>query len=278
MPRTCAARLPGSSSAGSFARRWHYDKLILLGDAAHTAHFSIGSGTKLALEDAIKLAEVLNRPGLGRIEALAEYQAERNLEVLKLQNSARNSTEWFETVERYLDFEPWQFAYSLLTRSQRISHENLRLRDRDWLEETERTFWKKATGEEKTAWPMFAPFKLREMELQNRIVVSPMAMYSAVDGVPNDFHLVHLGARAQGGAGLIFTEMTCVSPEGRISPGCTGMWNDEHVAAWRRITDFVHANSKAKICLQLGHSGGKGSTRLGLGRRQSAARPRAIGR
>jgi len=171
--------------------------------------------------------------------------------VLKLQNSARNSTEWFETVERYLDFEPWQFAYSLLTRSQRISHENLRLRDRNWLEETERTFWKKATGEAKTAWPMFAPFRLREMEVQNRIVVSPMAMYSAEDGTPNDFHLVHLGARAQGGAGLVFTEMTCVSPTARITPGCTGMWNDDHVAAWRRITDFVHANSKAKICLQL---------------------------
>jgi anthraniloyl-CoA monooxygenase len=242
---------------------WHHDKLILLGDAAHTAHFSIGSGTKLALEDAIKLAEVLNRPDLDRIEALAEYQAERNLEVLKLQNSARNSTEWFETVERYLDFEPWQFAYSLLTRSQRISHENLRVRDRDWLEETERTFWKRATGKEKTAWPMFAPFRLREMELQNRIVVSPMAMYSAADGTPNDFHLVHLGARAQGGAGLVFTEMTCVSPTGRITPGCTGMWSNEHVAAWRRITDFVHTNSKAKICLQLGHSGGKGSTQLG---------------
>ncbi len=262
-----APHLPGSAVWLKFRRiiceTWHHDKLILLGDAAHTAHFSIGSGTKLALEDAIKLAEVLNRPGLGRIEALAEYQAERNLEVLKLQNSARNSTEWFETVERYLDFEPWQFAYSLLTRSQRISHENLRLRDRDWLEGTERTFWKKATGEAKTAWPMFAPFKLREMELQNRVVVSPMAMYSAEDGTPNDFHLVHLGARAQGGAGLVFTEMTCVSPAGRITPGCTGMWNDDHVAAWRRITEFVHTNSKAKICLQLGHSGGKGSTQLG---------------
>ncbi|HET9337165.1 MAG TPA: bifunctional salicylyl-CoA 5-hydroxylase/oxidoreductase [Sphingomicrobium sp.] len=262
-----AAHLRGSAAWLKFRRiiceRWHHDKLILLGDAAHTAHFSIGSGTKLALEDAIKLAEVLNRPGLERIEALAEYQAERNLEVLKLQNSARNSTEWFETVERYLDFEPWQFAYSLLTRSQRISHENLRVRDRNWLEETERTFWTKATGEPRTAWPMFAPFKLREMELHNRVVVSPMAMYSAVDGVAGDFHLVHLGARAQGGAGLVFTEMTCVSPSARITPGCAGMWNEEHVAAWKRITDFVHANSKAKICLQLGHSGGKGSTQLG---------------
>ena len=262
-----AAHLRGSAAWLKFRRiiceRWHYDRLILLGDAAHTAHFSIGSGTKLALEDAIKLAEVLNRPGLDYAAALAEYQAERSLEVLKLQNSARNSTEWFETLDRYLHFEPWQFAYSLLTRSQRISHENLRLRDRKWLEETERTFWKKATGEAKAAWPMFAPLKLREMEVPNRIVVSPMAMYSATDGIPNDFHLVHLGARAQGGAGLVFTEMTCISPEGRISPGCTGMWEERHVAAWRRITDFVHANSKAKICLQLGHSGGKGSTGLG---------------
>jgi anthraniloyl-CoA monooxygenase len=262
-----AAHLSGPASWLKFRRiiceRWHYDKVILLGDAAHTAHFSIGSGTKLALEDAIKLAEVLDRPGLDRASALAEYQAERNLEVLKLQNSARNSTEWFETVERYLDFEPWQFAYSLLTRSQRISHENLRVRDKGWLEGTEARFWERETGEAKPAPPMFAPFKLREMSIQNRIVVSPMATYSAVDGTPNDFHLVHLGARAQGGAGLVFTEMTCVSPEGRISPGCTGMWNEDHVAAWRRITDFVHANSKAKICLQLGHSGGKGSTKVG---------------
>ncbi len=262
-----ASHLSGPASWLKFRRiiceRWHHEKLILLGDAAHTAHFSIGSGTKLALEDAIKLAEVLNRPGIDRIAALAEYQAERNLEVLKLQNSARNSTEWFETVERYLEFEPWQFAYSLLTRSQRISHENLRLRDQAWLEGTEVRFWEKATGEQQAAPPMFAPFRLRGMELQNRIVVSPMATYSAADGVPNDFHLVHLGSRAQGGAGLVFTEMTCVSPEGRISPGCTGMWNDDQCAAWRRITDFVHSNSKAKICLQLGHSGGKGSTRVG---------------
>ena len=262
-----AAHLRGLAAWLKFRRiiceRWHFDRLILLGDAAHTAHFSIGSGTKLALEDAIKLADVLNRPGLDRAEAMVEYQSERNLEVLKLQNSARNSTEWFETVERYLHFEPWQFAYSLLTRSQRISHENLRLRDKHWLEETERIFWKRATGKEKAAWPMFAPFRLRDMEVQNRVVVSPMAMYSALEGTPSEFHLVHLGARAQGGAGLVFTEMTCVSPEGRISPGCTGMWSEEHVAAWRRITDFVHAHSKAKICLQLGHSGGKGSTRLG---------------
>jgi anthraniloyl-CoA monooxygenase len=264
-----ASHLVGSAAWLNFKRikcdNWSVGNVILLGDAAHTAHFSIGSGTKLALEDAIKLAEVLNRPGLSHVEALAEYQAERNLEVLKLQNSARNSTEWFETLDRYLHFEPLQFAYSLLTRSQRISHENLRLRDKEWLEGVERWFWSRATGgrSNKTAPPMFAPFRMREMEVENRVTVSPMAMYSAVDGVPNDFHFVHYGERALGGAGLLFTEMTCVSPEGRISPGCTGMWSDDHVAAWTRIVDFVHANSKAKICLQLGHSGAKGSTKLG---------------
>jgi len=264
-----AAHLRGSAAWLNFRRikceRWSSGNVILLGDAAHTAHFSIGSGTKLALEDAIKLADVLNRSGVSLQAALDEYQSERSLEVLKLQNSARNSTEWFETLERYTHFEPLQFAYSLLTRSQRISHENLRLRDREWLETVERWFWKRATEgrSNKTAPPMFAPFKLREMQVENRITVSPMAMYSAADGVPNDFHFVHYGERAIGGAGLLFTEMTCVSPEGRISPGCTGMWNADQLAAWKRIVDFVHANSKAKICLQLGHSGGKGSTKLG---------------
>jgi anthraniloyl-CoA monooxygenase len=264
-----ATHLRGPQAWLTFRRivcdRWDYGKLILLGDAAHTAHFSIGSGTKLALEDAIKLAEVLNRPGLDRDAALAEYQAERNLEVLKLQNSARNSTEWFETLERYLHFEPIQFAYSLLTRSQRVSHENLRLRDRDWLEGVECWFQAKARGRavNEPAPPMFAPFRLREMALVNRVVVSPMAMYSAEDGCPNDFHLVHYGARAQGGAGLVYTEMTCVSPEGRITPGCAGLYAPEHVAAWRRIVDFVHARSEGKFCLQLGHSGPKGSTKVG---------------
>jgi anthraniloyl-CoA monooxygenase len=264
-----AAHLKGADAWLRFRRivcdRWSYRNLILLGDAAHTAHFSIGSGTKLALEDAIKLAEVLSRPGLSRESALEEYQAERNLEVLKLQNSARNSTEWFESVERYLHFEPIQFAYSLLTRSQRVSHENLRLRDKPWLEGVERWFQSKAHGTpvNDPAPPMFAPYRLRELTLANRVVVSPMAMYSAVDGTPNDFHLVHYGTRAQGGAGLVYTEMTCVSAEGRITPGCAGMYALEHVAAWRRIVDFVHSNSRAKFCLQLGHSGPKGSTRVG---------------
>jgi len=264
-----AAHLSGPAMWLQFRRiiceRWHHENLILLGDAAHTAHFSIGSGTKLALEDAIKLAEVLNRPGLTRDAALAEYREERQLEVLKLQNSARNSTEWFETLDRYLHFEPIQFAYSLLTRSQRVSHENLRLRDRSWLEGVERWFQSKARGHQVNdpAPPMFAPFRLREMELANRVVVSPMATYSAVDGCPTDFHLVHYGTRAQGGAGLVYTEMTCVSSEGRITPGCAGLYAPEHEEAWRRIVEFVHANTPARICLQLGHSGPKGSTKVG---------------
>lgn len=264
-----ATHLPGPQAWLNFRRivcdTWHYRNLILLGDAAHTAHFSIGSGTKLALEDAIKLAEVLSRPGLTRDAALAEYQAERNLEVLKLQNSARNSTEWFETLDRYLHFAPIQFAYSLLTRSQRVSHENLRLRDKAWLEGVERWFQSQAAGHpvNEPAPPMFAPFRLRAMALANRVVVSPMATYSATDGLPNDFHLVHYGARAEGGAGLLYTEMTCVSPEGRITPGCAGIYAPEHVAAWKRIVDFVHARSRAKFCLQLGHSGPKGSTKVG---------------
>ena len=264
-----AGHLVGSAAWLNFrritCRRWHHDRLILLGDAAHTAHFSIGSGTKLALEDAIKLAEVLARPGAqGDLASrLAEYQDERSLEVLRLQNSARNSTEWFETVGRYLDFEPWQFTYSLLTRSQRISHANLQLRDPSWLAEVEARFWRIATGKAKASPPMFAPFKLRDMRLVNRVVVSPMATYSARDGMPNDFHLAHYGARAMGGAGLVFTEMTCVSAEGRISPGCTGLYNDRQLGEWRRIVEFVHSRSPARFCLQLGHSGGKGSTQLG---------------
>nr|MDQ2879591.1 FAD-dependent monooxygenase [Pseudomonadota bacterium] len=261
---TNAAHRRGSTAWINFPRvlceTWAYGKLILMGDAAHTAHFSIGSGTKLALEDAIKLAEVLNRSGLSRDQAFAEYQAERTVEVLKLQNSARNSTEWFETLDRYLGFEPIQFAYSLLTRSQRVSHENLRLRDPTWLEGVERWF---AGGANDAARPMFVPYRLRRMTLANRVVVSPMATYSARDGTPDDFHLVHYGARAQGGAGLVYTEMTCVTSDGRITPGCPGMYAPEHVAGWRRIVDFVHANTAAKICLQLGHAGPKGSTKVG---------------
>jgi anthraniloyl-CoA monooxygenase len=264
-----AGHLKGPEAWLNFRRiiceRWSYRNLVLLGDAAHTAHFSIGSGTKLALEDSIKLAEVLNRPGLSRERALEEYRGERQVEVLKLQNSARNSTEWFETLDRYLGFEPIQFAYSLLTRSQRVSHENLRLRDKRWLEGVERWFQSKALGVavNDPAPPMFAPLSLRGLRLDNRVVVSPMAMYSARDGTVNDFHLVHYGTRAQGGAGLVYTEMTCVSAEGRITPGCAGLYAPGHVAAWKRIVDFVHTNSRSKFCLQLGHSGPKGSTKVG---------------
>jgi anthraniloyl-CoA monooxygenase len=245
--------------------KWYDGNVILLGDAAHTAHFSIGSGTKLALEDAIKLADVLNDSSLPLEEGLAQYQQVRHLEVVKIQSAANNSTAWFEEVDRYLKFDPLQFTYALLTRSQRVSHENLRLRDPVWLAKLERAFAARAFGHEVDADvpPMLTPFRLRGLELANRITVSAMATYSASDGVPNDFHLVHYGARAMGGAGLVMTEMTCVSPNGRITPACTGLYSDEQTAAWRRITDFVHAQSEAKIGLQLGHSGAKGSTRIG---------------
>ncbi len=243
---------------------WVHGNIVLMGDAAHSAHFSIGSGTKLALEDAIGLAEAFDQHR-GVPAALAAYEAERRIGALRIQSAARNSTEWFEHVARYENMEPEQFAYSLLTRSQRISHENLRLRDRVYLEEMERWLASEATGAaaNEAVPPMFLPFRLRDMRLPNRIVVSPMATYSAHDGLANDFHMVHLGARALGGAGLIFTEMTCVSPEGRITPGCPGIWSDEQTQAWRRIVDFVHAQSDASVCLQIGHAGLKGSTKLG---------------
>jgi len=237
--------------------QWRRGNLILMGDAAHTAHFSIGSGTKLALEDAITLAELLHG-GKNLDDALDEYHATRQVEVLKLQNAARNSTAWFESIDRYANLDPLQFTYSLLTRSQRVSHENLRLRDKGFVQRVESWF---ADALEEPPPPMFAPLKLRELNIANRVVVSPMCMYSAVDGVVGDFHLAHYGARAMGGAGLIFTEMTDVSADGRITPGCAGMYAREHVAAWTRIVEFVHAYSGAKIGLQLAHAGRKGSTR-----------------
>ncbi|VVE27406.1 bifunctional salicylyl-CoA 5-hydroxylase/oxidoreductase [Pandoraea cepalis] len=241
--------------------------IVLMGDAAHTAHFSIGSGTKLALEDAIALADGLRSEGIDALpRVLADYEAARGVEVLKIQNAARNSTEWFETVDRYARFAPEQFAYSLLTRSQRISHENLRVRDpayvegfEDWL--AKRSGVTRADGQQAIP-PMFTPYRARELTLKNRIVMSPMAMYSSVDGVPGDFHLVHLGSRALGGAGMIVAEMTCVSPDARITPGCPGLWNDTQRDAWKRIVDFVHAGSDARIAMQIGHAGRKGSTRL----------------
>lgn len=241
--------------------------VVLMGDAAHTAHFSIGSGTKLALEDAIELTNsIAAHPG-DLAAALDHYTDVRSIDVLRIQNAARNSTEWFENVERYASFEPEQFAYSLLTRSQRISHENLRSRDADYLAEFENWVAQRSgldTGSlgKRSIPPMFTPFKVRGVTLKNRVVVSPMAQYSAVDGVVGDYHLMHLGARAMGGAALVMTEMTCVSPEGRITPGCPGLYSDTQRDAWRRIVEFVHAQTDAKFGIQLGHAGAKASTRV----------------
>lgn len=244
--------------------KWSHKNIVLLGDASATAHFSIGSGTKLALESAISLANnlVIEK---NHILAFKKYEESRKLEVLRLQSAAKNSVEWFEDVERYLDLDPIQLKYSLLTRSQRISHENLRQRDPEWLNQAEKWFQIKAgvSSNEKVRAPMFAPFKLRELELKNRIVVSPMAQYKAVNGCPTDWHFVHYAERAKGGAGLIYVEMTCVSPEGRITPGCTGLYSQEHELSWKRIIDFIHLETEAKISCQIGHSGRKGSTQLG---------------
>lgn len=244
--------------------RWSHKNVVLLGDAAATAHFSIGSGSKLAMESAVALAEYVTTE-LSLQAAFDKYEDERRLEVLRLQSAARNSLEWFEDVERYLDMDPVQLNYSMLTRSQRISHENLRERDRAWLEGAERWFMEQAgvSHNAPVRAPMFAPFRLREMQLQNRIVVSPMAQYKAVDGCPTDWHLIHYAERAKGGAGLVYTEMTCVSPEGRITPGCPGLYDPAHEAAWKRLVDFVHAETEAKICCQIGHAGRKGSTQVG---------------
>ncbi|MCA3457887.1 MAG: bifunctional salicylyl-CoA 5-hydroxylase/oxidoreductase [Rhodobacter sp.] len=260
-----AAHLRGSAVWMNFPRviceTWYHENVVLMGDAAATGHFSIGSGSRLAFDSAIALAEYLHSEPTMEA-AFRRYQAERRVEVLRLQSAARNSLEWFEQVERYLDMPPIQFAYSLLTRSQRISHENLRLRDPAWLRAAEDWFQERAGGQKGRA-PMFAPFRLRDMTLQNRIVVSPMAQYRATGGCPTDWHFVHYAERAKGGAGLVFTEMTCVSPEGRITPGCPGLYAPEHEAAWARIVAFAHAETGARLCCQIGHSGRKGSTRLG---------------
>ena len=263
-----ADHLRGSAVWMNFPRviceKWHHENIVLMGDAAATGHFSIGSGSRLAFDSAISLATYLHsEPDMQ--SAFERYQEERRLEVLRLQSAARNSLEWFEQVERYLDLDPVQFNYALLTRSQRISHENLRLRDPNWLQTAEKWFQTRAGVPDNAPVraPMFAPYKLRNMELANRVVVSPMAQYKAVDGCPTDWHLIHYGERAKGGAGLVYTEMTCVSPEGRITPGCPGLYAPEHGVAWKRVTDFVHAETNARICCQIGHSGRKGSTQLG---------------
>src|SRR3954466_5550238 len=232
--------------------RWHHDNVVLLGDAAHTAHFSIGSGTKLAIEDAIALAWALReRPG-DVPGALAAYEAERRPIVESTQRAAQGSLEWFEGIERYVGQDPLIFAFNLLTRSRRITYGELQLRDPGFIAAVDAAFDGRP--------PMFTPFRLRGRQLENRVVVSPMDMYSAVDGTPGDFHIVHLGARGIGGAGLVMTEMICVSRDGRITPGCGGLYRDEHTAAWKRIVGFVHGHGPARIGCQLGHSGRKGST------------------
>jgi anthraniloyl-CoA monooxygenase len=279
--RTNASHLRGSAWL-NFNRlicgKWHHFNgrahVVLMGDAAHTAHFAIGSGTKLAFDDAIELARQFERFGhdVEKIPAVLEaYEALRRVDVARIQNAARNAMEWFEVVgERYADtLEPEQLMYSLLTRSQRISHENLRLRDKTWLEGYERWFAARAgaaapaCSAKRALPPMLTPFKVRGTTLQNRVVVSPMAMYSADGGMAGDLHLVHLGSRAMGGAGLVFTEMTCVAPDARITPGCLGLWTEAHGKALARIVDFIHAHTAAKIGIQLGHAGRKGSTRVG---------------
>ncbi|MEY8120262.1 bifunctional salicylyl-CoA 5-hydroxylase/oxidoreductase [Falsihalocynthiibacter sp. BN13B15] len=238
---------------------WYFDNVVLLGDASATAHFSIGSGSKLGMESAIMLADELSSDKPVS-EALQTYQDERKLQVLRVTSAARNSTEWFEDVERYLGLDMMQLNYGMLTRSQRISHENLRMRDPKWLASAEAWFQAQAGSNSKRS-PMFAPFKLGNMTLENRVVVSPMAQYKAKDGMPTDWHFVHYAERAKGGAGLVFTEMLCVSKQGRITPGCPCI-SDAQVPAWKRLVDFAHTETKAKICAQIGHAGRKGSTRL----------------
>jgi len=249
------------------SQRWVKDNMVLLGDAKATAHFSIGSGTKLAMEDAIALADAMAQAPTVDV-ALQTYEHGRREEVEKTQHAADVSLVWFEHVDRFWDFDPVQFAFGVMTRAKAITYDNLTLRAPEFVREVDKAFAKQVRGKgfnvdlETPVAPMFQPLKLREMEVANRAVVSPMCMYSAKEGVAGDFHLVHYGSRAIGGAGLIFTEMTCVGRDARITPGCAGLWNDEQQAAWTRIVDFVHANSSAKICLQLGHAGRKGATKL----------------
>ena len=265
-----ARHLRGSAVWLKFNRvlceRWFKDNIVLLGDAAHTAHFSIGSGTKLAMEDAAALVKVLNSAEGDVPSRLARYQSEREIEALKLQSAARNRMTWFEEVDRYVDMEPDQFAFALLTGSQRVGHANQKLRDRSYTDDFDRWFAAKcgvptAPGATPVP-PMFTPFHLRGMSLANRVVISPMCTYSAEEGMPTDFHLVHYGSRGMGGAGLIVTEMTCVAPDARITPGCAGIWSDAQQAAWKRIVGYIHGNGNARIALQIGHAGRKGSTRL----------------
>lgn len=243
---------------------WHAGNVVLIGDAAHTAHFSIGSGTKLAMEDSIALVDALLEHGTDVPAALAAYEQARWVDSAKLQKTAKTSQRFFEDIKRYADSDPMKVTVAMMTRSKRVTHENLRQRDPEFIASVDRWF---ADGcglqdVDPAPPPMFTPLKLRELTLPNRVVVSSMCMYSATDGAPDDWHLVHLGSRAIGGAGLVMAEMTNVSAQARITPGCTGIYTDEHATAWKRIVDFVHERSQAKIGLQLGHAGRKGATKL----------------
>ncbi len=270
-----SAHLDGSGLVGNNSKwlqfptvtcaHWHHENVVLTGDAIHTAHFSVGSGTKLAMEDAITLAGVLSED-LDLEQALEKYERLRRPEVQSLQRAARASLEWFEGTDRYRHVDPEQFVFSMLTRSQRVTYDNLRVRDASYMSGVDAWYASSMHGcptpVDHRVPPMFHPFQLRDLVLSNRIVVSPMDQYSAVEGMPNQWHLVHLGSRAVGGAGLVMTEMTCVSREGRISLGCTGIWDDEQADRWAEVVDFVHDHTRAAIGLQIGHSGRKGSTKL----------------
>ena len=290
--RLCAEELAGHSLISNRSiwrsfptirnERWHHENVVLVGDAAHTAHFSVGSGTKLAMEDAIALAGALAAHA-DIPAALAAYEAARRPAVESLQRAAQASLQWFEDTERYMSLEPLQFAFTLLSRSLRVTHQNLKVRDPAFVAKVDGWFAAESVrqvgapdgidaADELAARvvsaappaappPMFTPFRIRDLVLANRVAVSPMCQYVAADGMPNDWHLVHLGSRAMGGAALVFTEMTNVSAEARISPGCTGLYSAAHVAAWRRIVAFVHRETDAKIAIQLGHAGRKASTR-----------------
>jgi anthraniloyl-CoA monooxygenase len=240
---------------------WRHENVVLIGDAAHTAHFSIGSGTKLAMEDALALAACLHEQD-SVDGGLAAYETERRPVVASTQRAAQASLEWFENLGQYADQDPHQFAFNIMTRSRRVTYDNLRLRDPEFVAAMDQWFAASQEDGRAAAPPMFQPFRIGGLELANRVIVSPMDMYSAADGVPGDFHLVHLGSKALGGAGLVMTEMVCVSPAGRITPGCTGIYTAEQEDSWRRVTGFVHDRTRAKIGIQLGHSGRKGSTRL----------------
>jgi anthraniloyl-CoA monooxygenase len=245
------------------SKRWVKDKVVLIGDAKGTAHFSIGAGTKLAMEDAIALFDAFRAKGAVK-EALASYETDRREEVERTQHAADVSLVWFEHVDRFWDMDPRQFAFGLMTRSKTITYENLKLRAPDFVAKADRMFAEgvPCADLEQPRPPLFQPLRLRDMTIENRAVVSPMCMYSAVEGMPTDWHTVHYGARAIGGAGLVYTEMVCIAPDARITPGCAGLWTDAQEAAWTRIVAFAHANSTAKVCLQLGHAGRKGATRL----------------